>query len=53
MRNFSALKVFVDAYFERLKVICCWEDGRRKSLDVIGINELANEFVRLVSNLSA
>ena len=41
----SESKVSVDAGLERLKVICCWEDGQ-------GTNELANAFVRLVSNLS-
>ena len=30
----SELKVFVDAGSERLKVICCWEDGRRKRVSV-------------------
>ena len=44
-------KVSVNADLERLK-------GRRSeeessSLNVIGINELANAFVRLVSNLNA
>ena len=57
LRIGSELKVFVDACLERLKVIRCWEDGRRKrefsSLDAIGINELLNVFVPLVSNLSA
>ena len=47
----------MDVDLEILKVISCWENGRRKrdpvSIDVIGINELANQFVRLVSNLSA
>ena len=47
----------MDAGLEGLKVISCWEEGRMKrvtvSLDVIGINELANAFVQLVSNLSA
>ena len=51
----SKLKVSVDAGLERLKVICyCGKTvgGREfQSLDVIGINELANAFVRLVSNL--
>ena len=46
-------KVSVNAGLEGLKVIRCWEDGRRKRVPVIGINELANAFVRLVSNLSA
>ena len=45
-------KVSVDAGLEGLKVISCWEDGRRKRVPVIGISELANAFVRLVSNLS-
>ena len=53
----SELKVSVDAGLEILKVICCCGKtvgGREfRSLDVIGINELANAFVRLVSNLSA
>ena len=47
-------KVSVDADLEGLKVIRCWEDDRRKRVPVsgchIGINELANAFVRLVSN---
>ena len=43
----------VDAGLERLKVICSWKDGQLKYLEVIGINELANACVRLVSNLSA
>ena len=46
-------KVSVDAGLERWKVISCWEDGRRMIVPgVIEINELANGFVRLVSNLS-
>ena len=28
----SELKVSVDAGLEILKVICCWEDGRRKTV---------------------
>ena len=47
----------MDAGLERLKIISCWEDGRRKRVLVSrchkDINELANAFVRLVSNLSA
>ena len=30
----SELKVFVDTCLERLKVICCWEDDRRKRVPV-------------------
>ena len=30
----SELKVSVDAGLERLKVICCWEDGRRKRVPI-------------------
>ena len=30
----SGLKVFVDVCLERLKVICCWEDGRRKRVSI-------------------
>ena len=32
--NGSELKVFVDACLERLKDICCWEDGWRKRIPV-------------------
>ena len=44
----------MDAGLEILKVMSCWENGRTKRVpvsDVIGTNELANAFVRLVSNL--
>ena len=30
----SELKVFVNGCLERLKVICCWKDGRRRSVPV-------------------
>ena len=46
----------MDAGLEGWKVISSWEDGKRKRVLVFrchGINELANAFVRLVSNLSA
>ena len=56
----SELKVFADACLERLKVIYSiyvagkTVGGREfQSLGVIMINELANAFVCLVSNLSA
>ena len=44
----SELKVSVDAGLERLKVIAGKTVGGREflSLDVIGINELANVFIR-------
>ena len=50
----SDSKVSVNAGLERLKVICFWKDGpvrEFRSLEVIQINESANSFVRLVSNL--
>ena len=50
----SELKVFVDACLERLYVAGKTVEGREfQSLeDVIGINELANTFVRLISTFS-
>ena len=39
---------------ERIKVICRWKDGREiTSLKVIGMHNLANAFIQLVSNLNA
>ena len=54
----SELKVFEDACLERLKVILyvAGKMVRRRefqSLDVIGINALANAFVQLVSILTS
>ena len=47
----------MDVGLERLKAIFSWEDGQTRrafqSLQVKGINELANAFVWLVSNLTA
>ena len=48
----------MDVGLEGLKVISCWEYGWRKRVPVsdvigLGINELANAFARLESNLSA
>ena len=41
------LKVHEDASLERIKVICLRKDGYGKRIPVIGMNELANEYVRL------
>ena len=51
----SELKIFVDACLERLNDIAGKTVGEKlfQSLDVIGINELANAFVRLLIDLSA
>ena len=45
-------KVSVDGGLEGLKVGKTVEGREFQSQDVIGINELANAFVRLVSNLA-
>ena len=52
----SESKVSVDVGLERLRLYVALKTVRRRelqSLEDIGINELANVFVRLVSNLSA
>ena len=41
-------KVSVDAGLGRLKVICCWEDGRRKRVPVK--NKRIGELVRSIGN---
>ena len=38
----------MDAGLEGLKVICCWEDGRRKRVPVR--NKRIGEFVRSIGN---
>ena len=45
--NGLELKVSVDTGLKRLNVICSWEDGQRKRVPVIGINELGNVFIQV------
>ena len=55
--DFRGFTVSVDASFERLKVICMagkkGGESEFQTLEVTGINEVTNIFVRLIFNLIA